>query len=269
VKAKGLSAQEAAQLAGKVVGKVSGLASGKGPSGASSLTSTKAKSVAAAAGGAERGVSAKGKTAPSKLSSLGKPQASPAQPHQSQESRKGPAKAKPGDAKAQIGAGRKREMDPADDDAGLLDDEFGDENSETLGLDFAEENEDGTEDHESHGPPAVHTEPDDGGPDSEEVPPNPATLVQRQVTSSGSSRRRPKDSFQFDRDGDLVAQWQVFFDKNKGIKPLTYKMTESYPARVPLQHKVLGWGFVISNLNDRLEVLFQSGLRTLISNYKG
>jgi hypothetical protein len=35
-----------------------------------------------------------------------------------------------------------------------------------------------------------------------------------------------------------------------------------------LMHKVLGWGFVLSNLNDRLEVLFKDGIKVLISNYK-
>jgi hypothetical protein len=33
-------------------------------------------------------------------------------------------------------------------------------------------------------------------------------------------------------------------------------------------HKVLGWGFIISNINDRLDILFETGVKTLISNYK-
>ena len=32
--------------------------------------------------------------------------------------------------------------------------------------------------------------------------------------------------------------------------------------------KVLGWGFILKNDNDRLEVLFETGIRMLISNYK-
>ena len=45
-------------------------------------------------------------------------------------------------------------------------------------------------------------------------------------------------------------------------------MTETFVALAPLQHKVLGWGFVLTNENDRLEVLFETGIRMLISNYK-
>ena len=45
-------------------------------------------------------------------------------------------------------------------------------------------------------------------------------------------------------------------------------MSEKFNAMSPIQHKVLGWGFVLTNENDRLEVLFETGIRNLISNYK-
>ncbi len=48
----------------------------------------------------------------------------------------------------------------------------------------------------------------------------------------------------------------------------TYNMSEQYPAQSPLIHKTLGWGFILSNNNDRLEVLFETGKKILISNYK-
>jgi hypothetical protein len=51
-------------------------------------------------------------------------------------------------------------------------------------------------------------------------------------------------------------------------KALTYKMTETFTSLAPIQHKVLGWGFILTNENDRLEVLFETGIRMLISNYK-
>lgn len=67
---------------------------------------------------------------------------------------------------------------------------------------------------------------------------------------------------------DEKAKWAELFKKYGKEKALNYKMTETFPSLVPLQHKVLGWGFVLTNENDRLEVLFENGIRMLISNYK-
>ena len=67
---------------------------------------------------------------------------------------------------------------------------------------------------------------------------------------------------------DEKAKWAELFKKYGREKALNYKMTETFPSLVPLQHKVLGWGFVLTNENDRLEVLFENGIRMLISNYK-
>ncbi|MGZ3691491.1 MAG: hypothetical protein ACXVAX_08305 [Pseudobdellovibrio sp.] len=67
---------------------------------------------------------------------------------------------------------------------------------------------------------------------------------------------------------DEKAKWAELFKKYGKDKAITYKMTETYPSLIPLQHKVLGWGFVLTNENDRLEVLFENGIRMLISNYK-
>jgi hypothetical protein len=67
---------------------------------------------------------------------------------------------------------------------------------------------------------------------------------------------------------DEKAKWAELFKKYGKEKAFNYKMTETYPSLIPLQHKVLGWGFVLTNDNDRLEVLFENGIRMLISNYK-
>lgn len=67
---------------------------------------------------------------------------------------------------------------------------------------------------------------------------------------------------------DEKAKWAELFKKYGKEKASTYKMTEQYSSLMPLQHKVLGWGFVLTNENDRLEVLFENGIRMLISNYK-
>jgi hypothetical protein len=67
---------------------------------------------------------------------------------------------------------------------------------------------------------------------------------------------------------DEKAKWQELNKRYGKDKAVAYKMTESFDAMRPLQHKVLGWGFVLSNENNRLEVLFENGIKMLISNYK-
>ncbi len=103
-------------------------------------------------------------------------------------------------------------------------------------------------------------------PESEAAP---VKLRQDPDPDRVAEKKKKKDDFKIDRNGDLVAQWEALREKTKLIKPLNYKMSESFEARIPIMHKVLGWGFVISNQNDRLEVLFKDGIRNLISNYKG
>ena len=68
---------------------------------------------------------------------------------------------------------------------------------------------------------------------------------------------------------DEKIKWAELFKKYGKEKAFAYKMTEIFSTLVPLQHKVLGWGFILTNENDRLEVLFETGIRMLISNYKG
>ena len=67
---------------------------------------------------------------------------------------------------------------------------------------------------------------------------------------------------------DEKAKWTELNKKYGKDKAAIYKMTETFSALAPLQHKVLGWGFILTNENDRLEVLFETGIRMLISNYK-
>lgn len=62
-------------------------------------------------------------------------------------------------------------------------------------------------------------------------------------------------------------KWAQLFNKSKKLAPVDYKMSQKYEAETPILHKLLGWGFILSNQNDRLEVLFQDGVKVLISNY--
>jgi hypothetical protein len=63
-------------------------------------------------------------------------------------------------------------------------------------------------------------------------------------------------------------RWADLHQKYKAEKPQVYNMSAQFEANKPIQHKVLGWGYVLSNENDRLEVLFEQGIKMLISNYK-
>ena len=114
-----------------------------------------------------------------------------------------------------------------------------------------------------------------------EVEANPninPSMVGRNPLAAGRSRREPeKRSKKGDRDPNAVyiekgqesVQWALLFEKSKAVKPIPYKMTDVFEPKTPIQHKTLGWGYVLSNQNDRLEVLFEVGIKMLISNYKG
>lgn len=65
-----------------------------------------------------------------------------------------------------------------------------------------------------------------------------------------------------------LRKWIDLQDKFGSEKAASYNMTATYQANKPIQHKVLGWGYILSVQNDRLEVLFETGTKMLISNYK-
>lgn len=86
--------------------------------------------------------------------------------------------------------------------------------------------------------------------------------------AKAAERKKRRTEIKFDRDGDLLGQWQVLFERAKGIDPLPYRMSDHFEARTPILHQVLGWGFVLSSQNNRIEVLFKDGIKILVSNYK-
>ena len=64
-------------------------------------------------------------------------------------------------------------------------------------------------------------------------------------------------------------KWAEMYNKYKDGQDLVYDMRSTIKASSAIQHKILGWGWILSNENDRLEVLFRDGKRMLISNYRG
>lgn len=104
-------------------------------------------------------------------------------------------------------------------------------------------------------------------------------ILQKRKSSAGSGAKVKKtksgtkksDSTK-EGDSDISlngqsAKWLQFYKKYGNLEALEYDMTQQFEEKKPIQHPKLGWGFVISIVNDRLEVLFQEGIKTLISNY--
>ncbi len=109
-----------------------------------------------------------------------------------------------------------------------------------------------------------------GGADEEEE--EVTAPVKKTPKEKSASERRIKKERDLlsgiDRNGDLSEIWQKFYETHKGEKAKPYSMRETFEAKSSLQHVKLGWGFILSNINDRLEVLFKEGIKILISNYK-
>jgi primosomal protein N' len=71
------------------------------------------------------------------------------------------------------------------------------------------------------------------------------------------------------KSGDLAKKWIELKGKHGSEKAAAYSMRSVYEPNTPLQHKTFGWGYVVNVENDRLDVLFETGSKILISNYKG
>lgn len=63
-------------------------------------------------------------------------------------------------------------------------------------------------------------------------------------------------------------KWRELREKFSKEKAPAYNMASQFEPDQPLEHKVLGWGYILTNNNDRLEVLFETGVKILISNYR-
>ena len=89
------------------------------------------------------------------------------------------------------------------------------------------------------------------------------------------AEKAPKISAKAKRQAEAAAtaleeanqKWLEMKEKFSSEKPLKYSMEKKFEPNQPIEHPVLGWGFVVNNVNDRLEVLFKDGVRVLISNY--
>lgn len=82
------------------------------------------------------------------------------------------------------------------------------------------------------------------------------------------SRKKASEALLAEKAGQMSQKWNSLFKKAQEIETKPYNMRQTYEAKTSITHKVLGWGYILANKNDRLEVLFKDGIRFLISNYK-
>ena len=62
-------------------------------------------------------------------------------------------------------------------------------------------------------------------------------------------------------------KWEGLHKKAEGVKAPLFRISHSFSAKAPLKHPVFGWGWVVSNNNNRLQVMFKDKIRMLLSNY--
>lgn len=93
--------------------------------------------------------------------------------------------------------------------------------------------------------------------------------LENQSAKKGRRGRAAKlEELGLDKTNQLSQKWSALYRKTQDVQAKPYNMRQSYEAKTPIMHKVLGWGYILTNRNDRLEVLFKDGIRYLISNYK-
>lgn len=100
--------------------------------------------------------------------------------------------------------------------------------------------------------------------------PAPANKENQHTEGGGGDSFVASQLAKFDRSqmNEEQSRWYDYAKKFGKVRPREYKMTEQFEAQTPIFHKVLGWGYILSNEFDRLEVVFESGKKMLISNYK-
>lgn len=86
--------------------------------------------------------------------------------------------------------------------------------------------------------------------------------------SEKTTKNSKKNEETVEKSSQMGQKWASLFRKAQVKNAPAYNMRDTYEAKTGIMHKVLGWGYIVANRNDRLEVLFKDGVRFLISNYK-
>lgn len=103
-----------------------------------------------------------------------------------------------------------------------------------------------------------------------EVPPEAKVATPKIMTAMGKEKSKKKTpaAVQSSEMEKVDAEWSELMNQNKSAKPVPYSMSEDFQPKTVISHKVLGVGFVLKSQNNRIEVAFKEGKKTLITNYK-
>lgn len=87
----------------------------------------------------------------------------------------------------------------------------------------------------------------------------------KKVSKKKSSKIVPKTPEEIEA-GD--EQWQQLYRQHKNEATVPYHMESDYKPKMAIEHKILGWGYILKAINNRIEVSFKAGVKTLIMNHK-
>ncbi len=105
--------------------------------------------------------------------------------------------------------------------------------------------------------------------DSDVVAETPSTLVSAAEKEPAKKKRMTKKQLADQSEKtELTEKWAKLKDIDHDVKPQKYRMSEAYEPNTPLDHPMFGWGFILSLNENKLEVLFESGIKMLVSNLK-
>lgn len=104
--------------------------------------------------------------------------------------------------------------------------------------------------------------------DSAEKAATPKTLTKKEAAPKKKKRLTKAEKELIAETERLKEKWEELHTLSEGQPAKKYAMTEDYEANMAVDHASLGWGYVLSSQNNRLEVLFEQGIKVLISNYK-
>ena len=98
----------------------------------------------------------------------------------------------------------------------------------------------------------------------ENVAPTPKIMSAR-----GKKPSKKEPSATVENLGEKVdPEWTQYMNQSKDANPVPYFMDEDFQPKTIISHKLLGLGYVIKNQNNRIEVSFKVGKKTLVTNYK-
>ena len=98
--------------------------------------------------------------------------------------------------------------------------------------------------------------------------------VQKKASAKTGPKTKKKRMTKAEREAKeeadrLKEQWNELSTLSQGQLTKKYKLYENFEPNMAIDHPKMGWGYVLSSQNNRIEVLFEEGIKVLISNYKG